>query len=197
MAKDLSKELKQLKKDYYDLEEKGQEEKEALIRVINTFGLIASTQKDVAEDIKGMKELLNTEDELHLDSINDGIQKIKSKIIEKEREAELVTENEDPFQLMTDKLFESCRTIKKITTSILEDLYPMTDNMKAMADKIQIDCKGDLTSLDLKEPTDNIIGYIAKLKTKISEDFRFISETFITFLEHVKELEKISLEIEE
>ena len=72
MAKDLCRELKRLKKDYYDLEEKGREEKEALIRVINTFGVIASTQEDVAEDIKEMKDLLNTEDELQT-ALNNGV----------------------------------------------------------------------------------------------------------------------------
>jgi diguanylate cyclase (GGDEF)-like protein len=73
---------------------------------------------------------------------------------------------------------------------LLDDFYPMTTELSAKAQAIDIKCTDDVNQIDLEEPVAGFLSFVEALKTKISEDFRDINKTFVTLLEHVKELEK-------
>jgi diguanylate cyclase (GGDEF)-like protein len=62
--------------------------------------------------------------------------------------------------------------------------------LKARADLIDIDCGKENVQMDLEGASNEFLSYIRLLKNKISEDFRYINNTFLTLLNHVKELEK-------
>lgn len=189
MAKGKGDEISRLKNDYFELIELRREEREALARVINTFGLLASSQIEIAEDIRNIKEMILPDGELSLDEIDTEIRKIKEKIIEKE------SDQPDQLDDLTNRLIESCRIIKRIMAAILEDFYPMTEEMQEAAQKIIIDCKGDIGQVELKKPSENLLNFIDRIKIKISDDFKEINSVFFILLEQIKELEK-SLSVE-
>jgi diguanylate cyclase len=66
----------------------------------------------------------------------------------------------------------------------------MSNELEVRAKAIDIKCKEDIAEIRLKEPTSAFLSFIEELKAKISEDFKYINESFLTLLEHVKELEK-------
>ena len=189
MAKDKSDEIKRLKRDYFELIELRREERDALARVINTFGLLASGQEGIAEDIRTLKEMITPDGELPLDEIELGIRKIKEKIIAKE------SDTPDQLDELGERLLESCRIIKRIMAAVLEDFYPITEEMQKAAQEIVIDCKGEIERIELKKPSEDLLNFIDRIKIKISDDFKEINSVFFTLLEKIKDLEK-SLSIE-
>jgi diguanylate cyclase len=88
------------------------------------------------------------------------------------------------------KIIEACRTIKRIMSAVLDDFYPMTEEMVQAAAGIGIECKGDVTHIKLSGPSDDLLNFIQRIKIKISEDFKEISGVFFILLEQVKEVEK-------
>ena len=115
MAKDKKNELKQLKRDYFKMEETRREEREALFKVINTFGVVAAMQEDIAEDIETIKEVISREGELPFKQIDLEIRKLKDKIITLEsNKSSLDTE---PGQLpdFEERTLEACKIIKRIS----------------------------------------------------------------------------------
>jgi diguanylate cyclase (GGDEF)-like protein len=189
MVKDIDKELKQLKRDYFDLEEIRREEKESLLKVINTFGLVAAMQKDMGPEISYVKEMISLEKELPFDDIDQGIRKIKDKILAKESNIKSNGGEPDPLAEIEERLFESCRAIRKIMAVVLDDFYPMSNEMTAAAEKIQIECKGDPAQIKIKEPIERFLDFIEGLKIKISDDFRYVNRAFLSLLTQIKEVE--------
>lgn len=184
MTEDKSGEIKRLKNDYFELIEIHREEREALSRVINTFGLLASGHSDIAEDIRNIKDMISQDGELAIDEIDLKIRGIKEKIITQE------SEKPDQLDELRELLLESCRIIKRIMAVILEDFYPITEEMQKAAQDIVIDCKGDIGQVELKKPSENFLNFIDKIKIKISDDFNKINRVFFILLEQVKDLEK-------
>jgi hypothetical protein len=74
--------------------------------------------------------------------------------------------------------------------AILEDFYPLSDDMKKAAESIKLECKGTPGEIEVRKPSDELLDFIGKIKIKISKDFTEINNTFINLLGQVKELEK-------
>ncbi|MBW1764197.1 MAG: GGDEF domain-containing protein [Deltaproteobacteria bacterium] len=144
----------------------------------------------MSEEVRAVKEIISLDKELPLDQIDQGIRRIKDLIIEKERGT--VSENRefDPLHKLEKQVFEACRIIRRIMAALLEGFYPMTSEMEATAENIQIDCIGDIAQIEFKKPTDDFLVFLDEIKIKISQDFRYINKTFLSLLEQVKELEK-------
>jgi diguanylate cyclase (GGDEF)-like protein len=189
MAKDMEKELKQLKHDYFDLEEIRWEERESLLKVINAFGLVAAMQKDIGPEIVAVKEMISPDKELPYDDINEGIRKIKDKILAKEKGGESDDRELDPQEIIGEQFLETCQAIRKIMAAILEDFYPMNDDMIAAAEKIHIECKGDIARIEIKEPVMRFLDFIEELKLKIADDFKYVNRAFLSLLAQIKEVE--------
>ncbi|MBN2062806.1 MAG: GGDEF domain-containing protein [Deltaproteobacteria bacterium] len=189
MSRDLDKEFEQLKKDYFDLEETRREEKESLLKVVNTFGVIASTQDEINEEIRKIRDAVNSKGEIDPDFIDEGLYRIKQTILKKERSSENDLIGSDPFQDMADKISDACRGFRQIMIALIDDFYPSKGETAVSSEKIGIDCNGEMTLMDFKKPTDDLLKYIGEIKLKISDDFRIINSSFIAFLQQVKELE--------
>ena len=178
-----------MKKEFFRMEDAHREEKESLLRVINTFGTIASMQDEIDEDIKEIKEAINSENNISYDLVDEKLCVIKQKILLKERKSESANVESDPFQDIYDKLLNACKAIRQIMTALLDDFYPTKDE-SLDSDNIRMDCNSDIAQMDFNKPTDDLLKYIGEIKLKISDDFKFINRTFISFLNQVKELEE-------
>ena len=185
---DTKKVIAKLKKDLFDLIESRREERELMIEVINSLNLLATGQEDVSEKIRQLKDEIVPEGEISFESIKSISREIKNKLIEREREtgdAELTE-----IDILTEKYIESCRIMKKIMAAVLEDFYPLSDDMQKAADAIRVECKGVPSEIELKEPSDALLEHLEKVKITISKDFTDINNTFLNLLGQVKELEK-------
>ena len=151
MPKDRDEEIRQLKRDYFEMVEAHREERETLLTVINTLGLLASSQQDMAEDIQALKGMIVPDGDLPVDEITEAVRRIKARIIAREEGTESGGDGSDPLQDLEGRVVESCRALKRIMASLLEDFYPMTEEMEASAKGIGIDCMGDIGSIDLRK----------------------------------------------
>jgi diguanylate cyclase len=188
MADTKKDEIAQLKKDFINLLESRREERELMIEILNSFNLLAAGQEDISAKIRGIKERITPEGEIVLDDIIALNRDLKDSLLAKERESGGEKINE--IELLTERFLESCRAIKKIMAAILEDFYPMPDDMKKAADSIRLECKGKPSEIEIRKPSDELLEFIGKIKMKISKDFTEINNTFVSLLGQVKELEK-------
>jgi len=189
MARDLEEELKQWKRDYFDLEEARRAEKDSLVKVINTFCTMVAPDEEAEEEVRAIRDLVRSETALPLDLIQEEVGKLKTKIIAREN-AQGSDNGGSERQALEERLVDSCRIIKRIMATLLDGFYPMPGEMEERSKEIQLDCKGEIAEIELKEPTDAFLGFMQDLKSRISNDFSYINETFLLLLDQVKELEK-------
>jgi diguanylate cyclase (GGDEF)-like protein len=116
--------------------------------------------------------------------------KLKSKIFEEETKKEFDEGNLSQLNELKDRLLKSCRIVKKIMIVLLDNFYPVTDEMKTQAESINVKCHKEMEQIELENAATSFLSFITGLKGKISEDFTYINNTFIMLLGHVKELEK-------
>ena len=56
MDKDQSAEIERLKQDFYKLEQESKKEKECLLKIINSFGMVMATHEEFAEEFQTIKK---------------------------------------------------------------------------------------------------------------------------------------------
>ena len=188
MADIKKEEMAQLKKDFINLLETRREERELMLEILNSFNLLAAGQEEISAKIRGMKDIIIPEGEINLDDIKTLNRDLKDCLLAKERESGGEQINEIDF--LTDRFVESCRAMKKIMAALLEDFYPVPEDMKKIAESIKLECKGIPAEIDIKKPSEELLDFIGKIKIKISKDFTEINSTFMNLLGQVKELEK-------
>ncbi|NLD36209.1 MAG: GGDEF domain-containing protein [Desulfatiglans sp.] len=188
MADTKKDEIAQLKKDFINLLESRREERELMIDILNSFNLFAAGQEEISAKVRGIKERITPDGEIKPEDVKALNRDLKDSLLAKERESGAEQINE--IELLTERFLESCRAIKKIMAAILEDFYPVSDDMKKAADAIRLECKGMPAEIDVKKPSDELLDFIGKIKIKISKDFTEINNTFMSLLGQVKELEK-------
>ena len=181
-------EISQLKKDVIDLIESRREERELMVEVISSLNLLAAGHQDILEKTRQIKEGIVPEGEISFEFIRSLSREIKDTLIAEERISGEQEMNE--IDLLTERFIESCRIMKRLMAVILEDFYPMSDDMKKAADLIRVECKGDPVEIDIKKPSEDFLDFIQKIKIRISKDFTEINNTFFDLLNQVKELEK-------
>lgn len=181
-------ELERLKKDYLLLEQHGRDEKKCLANVISALGRVVALHDDLLEAFDTLKGLIDPDRELPLVQIENQVETLKNKIFT--QETKQVFDDRNKIDELNNSLLESCRIIKKIVIALVEDFYPTTGALKAKADAIDITCQEETEQMDLEGPATAFLTYIRGLKRKISEDFKYINTTFLTLLDHVKELER-------
>lgn len=181
-------ELKRLKKEYLLTEQRWQDEKKCLANVIHTLGRVVALHDELSEEFDTLKKLVDPDRELSFVQIEHQVETLKKKIFTKETKQ--VFDNRNKLDELNDSLLESCRIIKRIVIALVDDFYPITGELKAKAGSIDINCQEETAQIDLEGPATTFLSYIRGLKSKISEDFRYINNTFLSLLDHVKELEK-------
>lgn len=190
MIRDPKAELKRLKKEYLETERIHQEERECLFQVINTFGTLVAMHEEMVPELEILKKMVDTDQALPLDLIDVELGKLKDKIIAEE--SELPSDSVDPAQMqeLEELLHESCRGVRKIITAVLDDFYPLTDELAQRAAAIDLNCQEGLDRAEFENVISAFLDLIQSLKARISQDFRHINSSFIHLLNQVKDLEK-------
>lgn len=181
-------ELERLKKEYLLTEQRWQDEKKCLSNIIYALGRVVALHEALMEEYDPLKKMVASEQELPIDKIENQVEKLKSKIFT--QETKQAFDDRNMLDELNDSLLKSCRIIKRIVVALVDDFYPTTGELKAKADSIDINCQEETAQMDIEGPATAFLSYIRGLKGKISEDFGYINNTFITLLDHVKELEK-------
>lgn len=190
MEKDPKTELKRLKKVYLEAEHIHQEEKDCLLRIISTFGTVVAMHEEMQEDLETVRELLAQGDVLPRDLIETELGRLKSKIIALESEPASPPEGMEQVLELKERITSSYRVLRKIMDALLEDFYPLTPPMAEEARAIDIDGSSEAGQAEFDKASGALLVFIEKLKTKISEDFRSITNAFMDLLDHVKGLEE-------
>jgi diguanylate cyclase (GGDEF)-like protein len=183
-------EIERLKKDCLNMEELRHDEKHCLLKVINAFGTVMAEHEEFSEEYQTLKKMVNTDRALPIDLIENEVDKLRSKIFAEETKKGIDEEDLSRLNELKDRLFQSCRIVKKIMIVLLDDFYPVTGELKTKADSINLKCHKEMAQIELENATASFLSFLTGLKGKISEDFKYINNTFIMFLGHVKELEK-------
>ena len=181
-------ELERLKKEYLLTEQRWQDEKKCISNIIYALGRVVALHEALMEEYDPLKKMVASEQELPIDKIENQVEKLKSKIFT--QETKQAFDDRNMLDELNDSLLKSCRIIKRIVVALVDDFYPTTGELKAKADSIDINCQEETAQMDLEGPATAFLSYIRGLKGKISEDFGYINNTFITLLDNVKELEK-------
>jgi diguanylate cyclase (GGDEF)-like protein len=181
-------ELERLKKDYLLMEQRNQDEKKCLSNVIYALGRVVVLHDDLLGEFDALKQLIDPDRELPLVEIENQIETLKTKIFSQETKEDFDERNK--LDELRDYLLKSCRIIKRIMVALIDDFYPITGELKATADSIDIKCQKKMEWMQVEGPANAFLSYIQGLKSKILEDFKYINNTFITLLSQVKELEK-------
>ena len=73
MDRDINTELRQLKREYVELEKYYQDEKQSLLNVIHIFGNVVSAHDDMAREVDSIKGLLDGDGAVPTDRIENEI----------------------------------------------------------------------------------------------------------------------------
>jgi diguanylate cyclase (GGDEF)-like protein len=188
MKKDAEKELKALKQEFLEMEQRHLEERECLFEVIGVFGTIVAEQEVFSEDAEAIKTLSRPDLPLSMEATQDSVRRLKDKVMSLEQ-GPSQTGMEQVSRLKAG-LMEACRILRRVTVALGEDFYPLTRDLISRTNDIRLECGEQIIDLGMEAPGKALLGYIDDLKHKISEDFRYINNTFLTLLDHVKDLEK-------
>lgn len=185
MEKEPNAEVKRLKQEFLMMERANREEKDSLVRVIHVLGTAMATQLEMADEWTVLKEQIQAQGPLALDLIDEGLKRVKDRILVKDGGSEgLLNEMESLKQ----RLQETRRTIRKMMLALVEDLYPLTGEMKADAQRVEQRLTDDSTGGGTA--AEDFRDLVKSLRTKIQEDFRFVNAEFLSLLNHVKGLER-------
>jgi diguanylate cyclase (GGDEF)-like protein len=189
MVKDVSEELKRLRRDFLEMERVNRDEKDSLIKIINTFGAVVATHPEMTEECEAIRRFLSADKPLPLDPVETEIRKLKDKIIAKEQKPTPTSGILEEVQALREGLLDSRKIIGNIMLSLLEDFYPLTGEVASKAASVTFNVKEGKEGVALKETEGAFLGFLKSLKAKIQEDFRYVNSSFLALLNHVKELE--------
>jgi diguanylate cyclase (GGDEF)-like protein len=190
MVEDKFDEIKQLKKNYFNLAELHREERDVLVKAINALSILAPSGAGMEKDIRLLRDQVGTDGDLSIQDIEDVTKVIKDKLVNKSDIYAAEGIDDEMVRRLEDRLIESCRIVKRVMNSILDDFYPMTEDIRNAADNIKIDCMGDVTAINLKEPAEKLMNLIDMIKIRISKDMGDTNSVFFNLLGQVKELEQ-------
>ena len=188
MGKDMQTEFNGLKRDYLALERTHYNEKECLLKVANTFGIIVDRSPHLRDIYQKIKQMLQNGAELPIDQILNETNALRTSIFSEEVKtgAEEEGQEEDP---QDQDLLEAYKILNRIVIALTDDFYPINADMKQKADAIVFDYKNGMSPSDFHQATANFLAYIDTLRSKISKDFKYVNKTLISFIDQVKELE--------
>ena len=190
MDKEIQDEFNSLKKDYLSLEQACHDEKECLLKVISTFGLIVDMAPQYREAYRKIKKLLQNESALSVDRIHQETSTLRSSIFAEETKMAVEAVETEPEEAGQTQLLQAYRVLDKVAVVLTDDFYPINDETKQNAESIRFDYKNGMSLSGFHKTTARLWAYMDKLKNKITEDFRYINKTFLSFFTQVRELEK-------
>jgi len=198
MEKVLQIELDDLKKEYLTLEQTYQNEKECLLKVANTFGLIVDMSPEYRGAYRKIKKLLQNESTLSVEHVNQETSNLRSRIFSEEMKTVVDTGDTDPEKAQQKHLLHAYKILDKIVIALTDDFYPINDEAKQKVDAISFDFRNGMSDSEFEKTTGRLLAYIDMLKDQFSEDFQNVNKTFLSFFNQVRELEIVlSKELQE
>ena len=190
MGKDMRTEFDGLKKDYLALERTHHNEKECLLKVVSTFGIIVDRSPHLRDTCQKIKQMLQNGANLPTDQILNATNTLRRNIFSEE--VKTGPEEEGDGENSQDQdLLEAYKILTRIVIALTDDFYPINADMKQKADAIVFDYKNGMSPADFHQATAHFLAYIDILRSKISKDFNHVNKTLISFIDQVKELEFI------
>lgn len=191
MGKETQAEFDSLKKEYLSLEQTYHNEKECLLKVVSTFGLIVDMSPKYRDPYRNIKQLLQNESALSVNHIHQKTSTLRSSIFAEEIKTAIITGDTDQDKGQKKHLMEAYKVLDKIAIALTDDFYPVNEETKRKADSIRFDYRNGMSPSGFHKTTVSFLVYMDELKSKISEDFRYINKTFLSFFNQVRELEKV------
>jgi diguanylate cyclase len=182
-------ELKQLKKDYLELDRLHHEEKEVLIRVVRALGSAVPEGPELDGAVEALEDALAHEEPLDQDRVQEALDRFKRglrSMPQDPREAAGASATPDG---LAERWLEACRALQRVMVLLLEDFYPLSSELSERAREIHLECVDAGGETDIEGTAGMFLAYLEGLKEGIAEDFREISRTLFTLLDQVKELE--------
>ena len=186
MDRDPNAEVKRLKQEFLEMERANRDEKDSLVKVIQVLGTVMAAQPELAGEWESLRKQIQPDSPLQVDLIEDGLKKVKDKILAKEWGVENLLKQVEGLK---ERLEESHRAVGKILLSLMDDFYPLTNELSVKALSVKAGLSKD--PVDPKGIAEEFQLFLISLRTKIQEDFRYVNSGFLSLLNQVKELEKI------
>lgn len=188
MGKDMRTEFDGLKRDYLALERTHHNEKECLLKVVSTFGIIVDRSPHLRDTYQKIKQMLQNGAELPTDQILNATNALRRNIFSEEVKTGPDEEGDGEHSQDQDVL-EAYKILTRIVIALTDDFYPINADMKQKADAIVFDYKNGMSPSDFHQATAHFLAYIETLRSIISKDFNHVNKTLISFIDQVKDLE--------
>ena len=186
---DLEREIKNLKRELFDLEKAFYHEKELLIGLINALSLVASKYPGISKEIEELGKLLDPKKELEFEAIEQQLNLLKTKVLAGEIDT-VSPEEIARLRDLKEAVASACRTVRRMILAVTEDLYPLDSPLSQRASLVEIKCSETVGAGDFEAASKSFSQFIRSLRSKIESDFKYINQTFIVLLSQIKELEK-------
>jgi diguanylate cyclase (GGDEF)-like protein len=181
----------ELRRELLEWEDRFQRTKACLLRVINAFATVVSRHQGLAEGASSLKRLVNSEGDLPIEVIEGELLGLKNRILAEEVPDADEGQEAAPAPGDAVSLAAVCRSLRNVMGSVLEDFYPLNARLQKEAALVRLRCTETVSEAEISRAAREFLGYIRALKGKISEDFRYITNTFLVLLDQVKDLEKV------
>jgi diguanylate cyclase (GGDEF)-like protein len=190
MRKKIQGELDNLKREYLALEKTYLQEKECLLKVAGTFGLIVDMSPPYRDAYQEIKQLLHGNSALAVDTISQKTGNLRSSIFAEEMKADRDAGNNDQEDAERNQLAEAYSVLDTIAVTLTDDFYPVYEAAKLKSGPMRFDCSKGISPARFNKDAARFLVYLGDLKDKISQDFQYANDTFLSFFNHVRELEK-------
>ena len=173
------------------------EEKQCLLRVISTYGMLAESFPEHANEVNQIKPQLQLESPLALKKIEKSIKILRKQILAKELAGTsdlALADMQAEVDTLTMQITEILRMLRRVIYFFLENFYPLEENLEKKASTIRIDVNADVAVDVIEKQVESFSEYSVALKQKIFSDFTAVNETFLDLLKQVQMIEKITQE---
>ncbi len=172
-----------------------EKEKEYLLRIINTYGMLAETIPDFKNDVKDIKVLLQENSERDTGKIEKKINQLRAQIFS--RELSTLSASSDSGLGADTRLHrrsaQMVRMLRRVTDFFLENFYPLEDMLDKKAQSIRIDLDPEVSEKEIADQVAAFLEYSRALKQKILLDFSSANTGFQDLLAQVSQLESVIL----
>lgn len=171
------------------------EERQCLLRVISTYGMLAESFPEHANEVNHIKPLLQHEAPIPLESIEKSIKILRKQILAKELAGGIpltLADTQAETEALTLQITEILRMLRRVIYFFLEDFYPLEEGLEKKASTIRIEVNADVAVDMIGQQVEAFTDYSVALKQKIFSDFLAVNETFLDLLKQVQMIEKIT-----
>jgi diguanylate cyclase (GGDEF)-like protein len=190
LEKEQNGQLKAVRKEYLELERTSRAERDCLQRVIQAYGSVVAIRPELAAEVDQLRGLMAADGALPLEALESELSKLRDKILTLEKSFEMGADGDETPPDLRARLMASCRTIRKIMLPLLDDFYPLNQELEDKAEGVSLDCTEPPSEDTLAHVTEGYLAFASHLKNHISHDFEFVNRTFLSLLDQVKELEQ-------